>query len=191
MLEHTEYENKVFQKMNAGGLKVLNKTYTDCRFENCKFIETDFSYSTFEDCLLENCNLSLTIFNEAKLRNVIFENCKLVGLNFKQCDRFIFEIHFKKCLIQRCNFSMMELRKCLFKESRIFECDFVRTKLIGADFRRSELTDTVFEGSDLSKANFEDAVRYNINPLNNKIAGAKFCMPDVVSLLNTFDIEIK
>ena len=191
MLKKIEYEDELFSKLDAGSLKIQDKTYIDCRFENCKFIGTDFSYSSFEDCLFDNCNLSLTIFNGARLRNAVFENCKLVGVNFKQCDRFIFEVHFKKCLMQSCNFSELKLRNSLFKESRIFECDFVRTKLIGADFKNSYLTDSIFDNSDLSKADFEDAVGYNINPLNNKLVGAKFSMPDVVSLLNVFDLKIK
>jgi len=42
----------------------------------------------------------------------------------------------------------------------------------------------------LDKCNFQEAVNYCIDPLENSIEGAKFSSPEVLSLLSAFKIMI-
>jgi fluoroquinolone resistance protein len=62
--------------------------------------------------------------------------------------------------------------------------------LHGADISNSDSAGTFFHQSNLSAANFKEAINYSINPMNNQITKAKFSKPEVVKLLNNFDIII-
>ncbi len=72
----------------------------------------------------------------------------------------------------------------------MLECDFIEVDLEGASFKESILRGSIFEDSNLMKANFIDAQDYNINIERNRIKKAKFSSPEVISLLNSFDIKI-
>ena len=45
--------------------------------------------------------------------------------------------------------------------------------------------------TNLQASNFLEAMNYNINPNENDIRKGKFSMPEVMSLLNSFQIEIE
>ncbi len=62
---------------------------------------------------------------------------------------------------------------------------------MSCDFRGSDLTGTTFHNCNLEKANFSNATQYNISPIDNHIKKAIFTLPDVVGLLNHFNITIK
>ena len=65
---------------------------------------------------------------------------------------------------------------CNLSESNLYSCDLKNTEFFGCDLRKS----------DCRKAN-----GYNIDPTNNRIKGAKFSYPDVLTLLNGFGIVIE
>ena len=83
------------------------------------------------------------------------------------------------------------LKKTWFTECSIKEATFVDCNLEDAKFHNCNLQDTRFEGCDLRKADFSSATGYFINPQLNKIKKAKFSYPDVLVLLDGFDIIIK
>ncbi|MDP2103500.1 MAG: hypothetical protein Q8K26_01100 [Candidatus Gracilibacteria bacterium] len=49
----------------------------------------------------------------------------------------------------------------------------------------------LFQNSNLTKVNFSGATNYYIDPTQNKLKGAKFSQPEVLSLLAGFGIEIE
>jgi len=59
-----------------------------------------------------------------------------------------------------------------------------------ADFRETDLEGNIFHHADLSKADFRDVKNYSINPQSNILKKARFSIPEVLSLLNFFDIQI-
>jgi uncharacterized protein YjbI with pentapeptide repeats len=80
----------------------------------------------------------------------------------------------------------MEWRECEIIESGFIECEMEETVFDGTRFR-----ETIFEGNNLQNASFRNAVDYDINPNGNKVNGALFSVPDVLSLLKTFRIRIE
>ncbi len=70
-------------------------------------------------------------------------------------------------------------------------CDFTEVDLSGADFKKSEFRETLFQQCNLEKADFTDARGYTIDPVSNKIKGARFSHPDVMSFLAYLGIEIE
>ena len=60
-------------------------------YENCTFVDCDFSNSNLSEILLVhceflNCNISLVNLFETSLRNVQFKECKILGINFQDCN---------------------------------------------------------------------------------------------------------
>ena len=78
-----------------------------------------------------------------------------------------------------------------FKGSILKDCNFFETNLAGADFNACNLEGSLFEQCDLSEADFRNAEKYSINPDQNKLKGAKFSLPEVLSFLAPLDIIIE
>jgi uncharacterized protein YjbI with pentapeptide repeats len=53
-----------------------NSTFSKVVFENCKFIQSDFSYSTFTDVVFKGCEFMDADINRSTLVGVRFEGCK-------------------------------------------------------------------------------------------------------------------
>jgi fluoroquinolone resistance protein len=50
---------------------------------------------------------------------------------------------------------------------------------------------SLFDNTNLFKANLKNCINYNINPLNNNIKKAKFSLPEALTLLDAFEIQIQ
>ena len=66
------------------------------------------------------------------------------------------------------------------------ETDMTQSQCVETDF-----TDSRFHNTNLTEVDFSRAVGYAISPLTNKIKGAKFSLPHVLSLLSSFEIVIE
>jgi uncharacterized protein YjbI with pentapeptide repeats len=84
----------------------------------------------------------------------------------------------------------MKLKGTKFVNCKIIECDFVDSDLSNADFSFSDLSGSSFNKTNLSFANFCNSKNYLINPNENFFHKTKFSLPEAVSLLGAFDIEI-
>lgn len=82
------------------------------------------------------------------------------------------------------------MKNTLFAGGKLTESHFTNTSLTGALFDDINLSGTVFHNCDLSKTDFSTAKQYDIDPRTNKIAKAKFSLPEAVGLLRAFDIKL-
>ena len=71
------------------------------------------------------------------------------------------------------------------------DVDFRESDLSKADFTGTDLSDSLFLGTDLTEANFRRARNYHIDPGKNNITGAKFSLPEAMSLLYSMDIDLE
>lgn len=126
-----------------------------------------------------------------RLQEVCFKECKIVGADFFKCEKNFFSIKATDSFLQYCNFSNLSLKQASFENSALKECHFTDTILTEANFKDSDLSGTVFHNSNLCKANFQGARNYDIDLTANKVKKAKFSLPEALSLLKAFDIEIK
>lgn len=85
----------------------------------------------------------------------------------------------------------MELTGFDFTTNTFGECTFDDCKLHGVSFRRAELGNSHFTRCDLTTADFRDARGYAIELSDNKLKGARFSFPDVVTLLDGTGIQIE
>lgn len=160
----------------------VRKTYA-----NDDLLDDDLEGVTFEHCQFVGANMT-----GVQLVDVVFENCKLAGIDFRKCRAFpSIDMRFVDCVLDGCNFSDLVLKNQSFVGCDLRRCTFVRTDLSGADFSHSDLTESLFHACDLTRADFSRSRNYAIDPVGNKITKARFSLPEAVSLLRGFDIEIK
>jgi fluoroquinolone resistance protein len=186
-----ECENQTFHKHDWKRQTLKHTAFAYCRFENCDFTESNLTSAKFRECTMHHCNLSLIKCEGCRFQEISFHHCKCVGVNFGKCDPLFLAIYFENCLIDTCNFSDLSLKKAVFLNCTIRNTHFIQAHLIGANFSGSDLKGSIFHNCQLNKANFVGAIHYAINPSTNQLKQAKFSKPEVMSLLEHFDILIE
>jgi uncharacterized protein YjbI with pentapeptide repeats len=76
-------------------------------------------------------------------------------------------------------------------QCNVKEADFTETNLSKADCRHSDFTRARFVNTNLEYTDFSDASNYSIHPDGNRLKKTVFSSPDVLSLLDVYDIVIK
>jgi uncharacterized protein YjbI with pentapeptide repeats len=76
-------------------------------------------------------------------------------------------------------------------ECQLKEADFTEANLSKADCSFSDFLGARFINTNLTRANFTNATNYSIHPHGNKLCKTKFSLPEVLSLLDVFDIIIE
>ncbi len=185
----TAYENEIFKSLDLGGKSLKKSTFDEVTFENCHFVENDWSQVQFNRCRFKNCNLSLINLKECFLQRVVFEECKIVGLNFYKCAKSL-HVSFHKSILQTCNFTDLKLKGTSFAGSKIREVYFTGTDLSEANFTHTDLLGTIFHQCNLTKSDFRNAQNYVIDLQTNNIKKAHFSFPEAMNLLKCFDITI-
>ncbi len=165
--------------------------YVHCLFEGCVFDERDFSGASFQDCRFQDCLLNQVDLSSVRLKDVEFADSKLMGLDFTTCDMILFSPIFTNTKLYRCIFTDMNLKSGLsFQQCIVDECDFSDAKMRKSSFKECDLKGTTFHQTDLTESDFQEAVNFHIDVTQNKINKCKFSAPEVVSLLDVFDLEI-
>ena len=82
------------------------------------------------------------------------------------------------------------MKKTHFNKSQLKECSFTDTQLEGANFTEADLQGSTFHKCKLDKADFRGTKNYAINLKTNSAKKAKFSYPEVMTLLQFFDIII-
>lgn len=120
-----------------------------------------------------------------------FEGCKLVGVSFTKVNPFLLEWVFTGCKLELCSFEGLKMKGSRFIGCALREADFTRADLTGSDFSGSDLLQARFQQTILEKADFTKAIRYYIDPTANRLKGAKFSYPNVLSLLAPFEVRVE
>ncbi len=184
-------QKELFDETPGSPVIEPGESYYNEDFSGIDFSDADFSNADFENCRFTDCNLSNINVSGTKFSEVSFINSKLTGIPFYQSNPFAIEVSFIKSRLFSCNFTEMKLKDTVFKSCEITECWFQETDLSGSDFSGSKFRNTLFHNSRLERCNFTEAEGYTINPVNNNIRKAVFSIPEVLNLLNDFDIKIE
>lgn len=163
------------------GKKFNSENLAEANLENVTFIDSKFT----------SCDLSMVKINGASFQKVHFDKCKLAGLDFSLINSFAVEMSFKECLISNCVFNKLNLKEISFAKSMIKDSFFTDLNLEKADFSWVNFENTRFEDCKLNYASFLNATGYQIDPTKNVLKHTQFSFPEVASLLNYFEIEIK
>jgi len=190
----TEYSNVTFTKVKLEAGRVVGKEFDSCIFSHCALRETVFRDCKFIDCTFQACDLSLVRFEDTSFSETTFEKSKVIGVNWTLAAWSKFQvdspISFTECVIDYSAFIGLTLRKIIIKKCNAQEVEFSDADLTAADFKGTDLSKSRFNQTNLTRANFEGATNYSINITNNKVAKAKFSLPEALSLLYGLDIVL-
>lgn len=189
------FDSDFFRDMEIKGISfneevIADKEFYKCSFKNNNLSRTTFQNCRFEDCEFENCDLSLTKLNGSEFINIKFNNAKLIGINWTDAKN-LNRIEFHQCKLNHSTFFGMNLRQIIIKDCEAIDVDFTDAILNKANCRMTDFKGSKFSNTDLSYANFFAAKNYDIDPTYNKIMKATFSIPEVLTLLQGFDIVVK
>jgi uncharacterized protein YjbI with pentapeptide repeats len=126
---------------------------------------------------------------------VRFVDCRLSGVDWTraawQGTRLGEPLAFSGCTLNHSTFIGLLLPGIEFLACRVLNVDFREADLSGANFAGSDLAESLFSGTDLRGANFVGARQYTIAPHENRLAGARFAMPEAMALLYAMDIILE
>lgn len=179
-----------FEQVDYTTQPLVEGEYENCVFKNCNFHEQNLSEFQFIDCQFIDCDLSLAKLNGTTFREVDFNNCKLLGLLFTDCHPFGLSFSFRHCILNYSSFYNLKIRKTTFDHSQFEEVDFTESDLTASKFIECNLNRSTFDHTILEKVDFRTSHYYSIDPERNRIRKAKFSIPDIVGLLDKYDIEI-
>lgn len=185
------FEDEVYEGKDYTTEPLPKGAYEGCTFINCNLSNTDLGNIRFTECTFKGCNLSNARVPKTTLNDVVFKECKILGINFENCDTYLFSVSFDHCVLNYSSFYKRLLKKTPFVHCTIHEADFTDCDLTQSSFDHCDLTNTKFENTNLEKADFRSAMNYTIDPDLNKIKKAQFSLPAVVGLLQKYDIVIK
>jgi uncharacterized protein YjbI with pentapeptide repeats len=123
-----------------------------------------------------------------------FEESKVIGVNWAQADwsgtRLGQAIGFHKSAISHSTFIGLDLAGIEITECAATDVDFREANLSGAVFRGTDLSESLFINTNLRQADLGKARNYHIAPGENDLKGARFSLPEAMSLLYNLDIEL-
>lgn len=184
-------EGQTFNGLNLVAEALPFGTYEQCQFINCNLSNANLSDFHFVECTFEQCDLSLANLTNTALRDVVFKNSKMLGLRFEAINAMLFAVEFEACQLHLASFYQRSLKNTVFQTCNLREVDFTEADLSNARLENCDLTGAIFDQTNLEKADLRTAHHYVIDPQQNRIKQAKFSIPDVLGLLQAFDIEIE
>ncbi|MDX5418430.1 MAG: pentapeptide repeat-containing protein [Hymenobacteraceae bacterium] len=185
------HQDKTFEKILYPNKAIKGREFENCIFKNCDFSSGDFSNNRFTDCEFVGCNLAMLKLGGSTLNGVTFKECKLTGINFSECEEFLFTVRFEHCLMDYTSFLLRKMPKTHFINSSLKNAVFEQANLTKAKFDNTDLEGAVFERTNLNDADLVTAYNYIIDPELNNIKKAKFSQNGLAGLLTRYDIRVE
>ncbi len=182
--------DKTFDKLNFEENPLQHGDYEECEFNNCDFGGADLSRFVFIDCNFTGCNLAIARTAGTAFRNNHFRDCKLTGVQFSNCDTFLFAVSFDKCVLNLASFYKMKMKNSRMINCVMNEVDFTETDLTGSVIENCDLANTIFSQTNIEKADLRGSFNYSINPGVNRVKRARFSLAAVVGLLDHLEIRV-
>jgi fluoroquinolone resistance protein len=199
-LANTVSSNKRYTDQAFDGLQMDNNStssseFFDCYFRECSFVRSVFRQCRFINCKFLRCDLSLVQLPGSSFSGTIFQDSKCVGINWAlaswtETGQLGNPIRFKKCALNHSTFIGLSLEGIQFTDCVAVDVDFREADLTQVDFSGTDLSDSLFNNTNLSGADLSQARNYLIDPANNELKGARFSLPEAMSLLYNLDIEL-
>lgn len=189
-MEKLYISDKKINKVDYKDTPLQAGEYENCIFTQCDFSTSNLSEIDFVECEFVECNLSNISLKKTALKDVKFTNCKMLGLHFEDCNPFLFKISLDSCFLNLSTFYQTKLKNTLFKKCSLHEVDFTEADLTQSNFSDCDLLHANFDRTNLEKTDFRTSFNYTFDPDKNNIKKAKFSIPEVIGLLNKYDIQI-
>ncbi|WP_428330117.1 pentapeptide repeat-containing protein [Mucilaginibacter sp.] len=184
------HDDKTFDGVTYAEQIVRGREFNNCTFKRCDLSGGTFAQNKFIECVFDSCNLSLAKFSTSTMNDVRFKNCKILGVNFHECQDFLFDVGFDNCVLDYASFMGKKMLKTRFIKSSLKEVNFSNVNLAGSVFDDTDLNAAVFNRTDLTGANFITAYNYDIDPEINLIKKASFSATGIHGLLSKYQLKI-
>lgn len=169
--------------------ELRGKEFEDCVFEKCQFDAVAFHFCRFIQCTFVEC-LFISIKGPNSIWDeVAFRDCKLSVFDWTEAAS-VAGLKFERCKLDAVRFGYMDIRKIVIHDCVACEVDFTEANMSDADFSGTDLASSVFLHTNLTKANFVGARNYLIDVKENTLKKARFSLPEAISLLRSFEIEL-
>ncbi|MBJ6118689.1 pentapeptide repeat-containing protein [Pontibacter sp. BT310] len=189
-MEGQIHTDKTFEKVVYPNKDVKNREFENCTFKNCDFSGSNFAGTRFTDCTFIGCNLAMLKLGHATISNVVFKECKLTGINFSECEDFLFTVYFENCLLDYASFAKRKMAKTKFIKCSLKGVDFSNANLTSALFDNTDMERAVFNYTNLTGADLSSAYSFDIDPEINTIKKAKFSQYGLQGLLMKYSLQI-
>lgn len=188
------YENQIIENLKLENEPIEDSEFIECSFVNCVFENCSLNKCSFISCKFTKCNIISIKCKYSQLKFAEFIKCNLIGvhwLNLLPAGRIAEPIKsLSDCFLKYNTFVRMELMRFDFSGNAIQESAFEECNLKESNFKGIPLESTQFSSCDMRNADFRESIGYRIDITTNKLKGAKFSFPDVISLLNVLEIKI-
>ena len=189
------YSDEVFKGEQLAQAQVDSAEFHDCVFSRCRMVESILRECRFVGCTFQRCDLSLGQVPETAFFSTRFEHCNLVGIDWTQATWGSVglgePLAFLESAISHSTFIGLDLKGIQIKDCVAHDVDFREADLSRADFSGTDLADSLFLHTNLAQADLSGALNYRIDPAQNALAGAKFSLPEAMSLLYAMDIVLE
>jgi fluoroquinolone resistance protein len=193
-MDEKYYENQRFENIKMSEETLEGYEFYDCEFINCTLEECTLEKCHFMGCKFHGCTIISLQAEYTQMKNGEFIGCNLVGIHWTEVlpvGKIADPIHkLTDCLLKYNTFINMNFMKFNFSGNIIQDSAFDECNLNESDFKGCKLNTTQFSKCDMRKADFREAAGYLIDISSNKMRGAKFSFPEVLSLLNELGIEV-
>lgn len=189
-MEFTYVSDQTFRGADYSEKKLDKREYEYCLFQNCTFLKSKIINSSFLETEFIDCNFSNANMSQSLFQDITFSSCKMLGLNFSECNQFNFAASFNHCRLNHCSFYRMNLKRARFISCQLKGADFTEANLKNTAVNECDLLDARFENTNLEEADFSHSYNYSIDPEINRVEGAIFSFPEVIGLLDKYDIKI-
>jgi len=190
----TCYIEQTFKEIDLAQARLASNEFHDCMFIRCSFDETVFQGCRFVNCVFRRCDLSMIRVPDSSFAATRFEDSKVIGVNWARAHwpatRLGDSLHFSGCAISHSTFIGLNLRRIRIRDCVAVDVDFRECDLSQADFAGTDLAESLFLATNLTQADFSRARNYQIDPIQNTVNGAKFSLPEAMSLLYNMDIVL-
>lgn len=189
-----EYTDQTFERLQLEGAEISSSEFHGCAFRNCSFAEAVFERCRFVDCEFRGCDLSLVQLPNCAFSSTRFTDSKVIGVNWARADwptaRLGEPLAFHNCTLSHSTFLGLNLKAIEIEGCVVTDVDFREADLSGSSFADSDLAESLFLHTNLRAADFGTARNYRISPAENDLEGAKFALPEAMSLLYSLEIEL-
>lgn len=188
------YDNQIIEGVKLEKERFTDTEFTECEFISCIFEECFLSRCRFNDCKFVDCNIVSLKTEDSQIRGLEFKHCNLIGIHWSEFIskgqisspiRKMSDCYLKYNTFMDMNFRKFDFRSNVIQDSLFDECDFM-----DSNFKGCRLERTQYIHSNMQKADFREAREYQIDIKTNKLSGARFSFPEVISLLNGIGIII-
>jgi uncharacterized protein YjbI with pentapeptide repeats len=192
-IEKEHYE-VTFRELDLSGQVVAGQQYEQCIFTKCNFSEAQFKACNFYDCEFKACDLSLVKVPGCEFSNNLIEDSKAMGINWAEMRvpsiRVYCPVEFLRCNINYSSFMALDLHEIQIVECQARDVNFSEANLSKSNLTGSDFANSIFNRTNLCEADLTHAINYYIDVYLNPIKGAKFSIPEAISLLSSLEIEI-